>query len=240
MTVTVDDARESGISTWAADTTIASETAARESRSTPRSRAALSPFMTSGSARKPSVATRSSNVPASGSTNVNSPRALVSSDRSSPPPAAMIRAPAIGRSSGSTTRPVTGPAARGAAIDRQRKSRGMDRTFTGLLSACSRAALREKRKGRPGVRILARGSSSPFQPSHALAQWLRRQEFVAAGFSRPWRTNGNATPAYSGGTAWASHPLRMTAGRAGLAGSSSVVPAGYHAPPCTIGSYTSS
>jgi hypothetical protein len=54
-------------------------------------------------------------------------------------------------------------------------------------------------------------------PSHAFAQWL------------PVLTGpGLQLPAYSGGTAWAFHPLRVTAGqsrRCDFAGSTSIVPA---------------
>ena len=122
-----------------------------------------------------------SNLPWSGSTTVNSPRAFVSSDRSSPPPDAITRASAIGRLSGSTMRPVTGPASAGAAETKRAEKRGRKRTFTGLLSACSRAALREKRKGRPGVRILARRSlRHPRLPRRVCAQWLRPPKLADA------------------------------------------------------------
>src|SRR5690242_1471976 len=68
-----------------------------------------------------------------------------------------------------------------------------------------RATARQARQ--PG--ILARRSFRPLQPSHA---WLHSgSAFTPRGGA--WARFGEALPAYSGGTAWASVPLRMTTGQ---------------------------
>src|SRR3954465_1271356 len=80
------------------------------------------------------------------------------------------------------------------------------------FSACSRADAswwRSRGTARRQVSWLADAvldglwrTALPSKPSHALAQWLP---------VRPAR--GMQLPAYSGGTAWALHPLRVTAGQ---------------------------
>src|SRR5687767_8142462 len=56
------------------------------------------------------------------------------------------------------------------------------------------------RKGRARRQVSWLADRHPSPPSHAEAQWQSR----------------DVLPAYSGGTAWASHPLRLTAGQSGL------------------------
>jgi hypothetical protein len=86
-----------------------------------------------------------------------------------------------------------------------------------------RHLLAEAEKDGPASSILARGIVSSKcledarhpRPSHALAQWLP----VLTGC-------GMQLPAYSGGTAWAFHPLRVTAGQSrqcDFTGSTSIV-----------------
>ncbi len=83
-----------------------------------------------------------------------------------------------------------------------------------------RRVLAPMEKDGPAPGILARGSTLRSLPSHA-ARVADRAQWLPA-----WPARGTELPAYSGGTAWASHPLRMVAGqgRRECAAPASVVP----------------
>ena len=76
-----------------------------------------------------------------------------------PPPDAKTRASAIGRLSGSTMRPVTGPATRRGLQRRgERKKGGESVRSRGSFRRVHAPRFVRSEKGRPGVRILARRS----------------------------------------------------------------------------------
>src|SRR6478672_9344399 len=111
ITDTTDAAFDWGTSTCEADTTSDSDTAETVSAIDPTSREAGVASYATGSARKPSTATRSSYRPVSGASIENSPRASVADVRKEEPPeTSSTRAAGTGRLSGSTTRPLIGPA----------------------------------------------------------------------------------------------------------------------------------
>src|SRR5262245_1308478 len=111
ITDTTEAACDWGISTCDADTTRDSDTADTASAIDPTSREAGVASYAIGSAREPTSATRSSYRPLSGARIVNSPRASVEAVRTDEPPeTSSTRAAGTGRLSGSTTRPLIGPA----------------------------------------------------------------------------------------------------------------------------------
>src|SRR5215203_319365 len=173
MIVVVDDAWDRGISTCAAETTTDSDTALTVTRRSPSACASAEDSIKTGRARNPSAATRSSNRPLSGSSMLNSPSSfVVAVIRRCPLPAIRILAPAMGRSSGSRTLPVTGAASANAGSNRDRTNVQMN--LTGLLPACSRAV---KRTARRQVSWLAGRFGISCLPGHFIAQWFTRRSY---------------------------------------------------------------
>ena len=110
--------------------------------------------------------------------------------------------------SGSTTRPFTGPADASAAqriVGRVKREMKWDRYRTGLLLGVftRRCLLAEAEKDEPGVKY----------PGLRIVRIIPAFPCSAHSGCRSGRLRGMLLPAYSGGTAWDSHPLRVTAGQ---------------------------
>ncbi len=159
MTVTLAEVCETGISTCEADTTMDSATALTVNVTIPTSSGPATAVTARGCARKPSRATRSSYRPVSGAASANEPwRSVVAVAPMNPLSRRITCAPRTGCPSGSTTRPVNGPAMVEVAGRRERK---IERTTirTVLLRGVFRAGVRGGRfpscgrKGRPGFQV---------------------------------------------------------------------------------------
>ena len=242
ITVTVDEACESGISTCAAETTTDSVSALSASVIVPSSRGD-SGLTVSTWLRNPATATRISTRASAGRSIENAPVSSARTERSgTPSPETITVAPGTARPLGSTTRPVSWTSGSDRRKEKlQMKTRETDRqgrhagSFTACYAPWSKtsafARILRATADKPGSQVswLAGRCGIPGLPMHCCTV-VRLRCLRSFGAIAPIGANlGDALPAYSGGTAWASHPLRMTTGQSrSWTGSSSVIQREYH------------